>query len=232
MPLTTSSATCPQRSIASSTIIGLKTPPAPLRSSSPHHSSDHILSLMDLMDDLSELLPHLPAGIRILKALLRPEEEYEMDLWVVKYASRRSRIGDFSGDSSIRGARIRGVVASHASLRQRADGRLGEMNRMEGGSWPGSGQLESIECPRRSSGRCPGGQAEMSEDLGNHGRDLRWRRRALLSVHDDEWERSHCFAVARPMPLLPPVMRPIFPSNLPTCFSCVVISLWNTDSVQ
>ena len=30
-----------------------------------------------------------------------------MDLWVVKYASRRSRIGDFSGDSSVRGARIR-----------------------------------------------------------------------------------------------------------------------------
>ena len=30
-----------------------------------------------------------------------------MDLSVVKYASRRSRIGDFSGDSSVRGARIR-----------------------------------------------------------------------------------------------------------------------------
>jgi hypothetical protein len=43
------------------------------------------------------------------------EEEYEMDLWVVKYASRRSRIGDFSGDSSVRGARIRGVLASQAS---------------------------------------------------------------------------------------------------------------------
>ena len=34
-----------------------------------------------------------------------------MDLWVVKYASRRSRVGDFSGDSSVRGARIRGVLA-------------------------------------------------------------------------------------------------------------------------
>ena len=44
-----------------------------------------------------------------------PEEEYEMDLWVVKYASRRSRIGDFSGDSSVRGARMGGVLASHAS---------------------------------------------------------------------------------------------------------------------
>ena len=38
-------------------------------------------------------------GIRISKALFRREEEYEMDLWVVKYASRRSRIGDFSGAS-------------------------------------------------------------------------------------------------------------------------------------
>ena len=42
-----------------------------------------------------------------------------MDLWVVKYASRRSRIGDFSGDSSVRGARIRGVLASHANAGQR-----------------------------------------------------------------------------------------------------------------
>jgi len=29
-----------------------------------------------------------------------------MDMWGVKYASRRSRIGDFSGDSSVRGARV------------------------------------------------------------------------------------------------------------------------------
>ena len=42
-----------------------------------------------------------------------------MDLWVVKYASRRSRIGDFSGDSSVRGARIQGVLASRASVGQR-----------------------------------------------------------------------------------------------------------------
>jgi hypothetical protein len=58
-------------------------------------------------------------GIRISKALFRREEEYEMDVWVVKYASRRSRIGDFSGDSSVRGARIRGVLASQASAGQR-----------------------------------------------------------------------------------------------------------------
>ncbi len=45
-----------------------------------------------------------------------------MDLWVVKYASRRSRIGgriggigDFLGDSSVGGARLRDVLGSHAS---------------------------------------------------------------------------------------------------------------------
>ena len=42
-----------------------------------------------------------------------------MDLWVVKYAIRRSRIGDFSGDTSVRGARIQGVLASRASVGQR-----------------------------------------------------------------------------------------------------------------
>jgi hypothetical protein len=36
---------------------------------------------------------------------------------------------------------------------------------MGGGiSW-GSGQLKSIEWPRWGSGRCPGGQAEMGEQL-------------------------------------------------------------------
>ena len=50
-------------------------------------------------------------GTRISKALFRRQEEYEMDLWVVKYASRRSRIGDFSGDSSVRGARIRAALS-------------------------------------------------------------------------------------------------------------------------
>lgn len=41
-------------------------------------------------------------------ALSRRKEEYEMDLWVVKYASRRSRTGALSGDSSVRRARMRG----------------------------------------------------------------------------------------------------------------------------
>jgi len=38
-----------------------------------------------------------------------------MDLWVVKYASRRSRTGDFSGNSSVRGARIRAICKTGAS---------------------------------------------------------------------------------------------------------------------
>jgi len=54
-----------------------------------------------------------------------------MDVRVVKYASRRSRIGDFSGDSSVRGARVRGVLASHASA-GKGGCRLRELNRMEG----------------------------------------------------------------------------------------------------
>jgi hypothetical protein len=47
-----------------------------------------------------------------------------MDLWVVKYVSRRSRIGDFSGDSSVRGARIRGVLASQSSANRCKPARL------------------------------------------------------------------------------------------------------------
>jgi len=42
------------------------------------------------------------------------------------------------------------------------------MNRREGDIGSRSGYLESVEWPRRGSGRYPGGQAEMSEDLGNH----------------------------------------------------------------
>jgi hypothetical protein len=67
-----------------------------------------------------------------------------MGLWVVKYASRRSKIGEFSGNSSVRGARIRGVLTSHASAGQRGlsaqgvepDGR---------GFAAGTGHLESVE---------------------------------------------------------------------------------------
>jgi hypothetical protein len=40
---------------------------------------------------------------------------------------------------------------------------------MGAGFGGGSGQFESIEGPGRCSGRCASGQAEMGEDLGNHG---------------------------------------------------------------
>jgi hypothetical protein len=92
-----------------------------------------------------------------------------MDLWVVKYASRRSRIGDFSGDSSVRGARIQGVLASRASVGQR---RLSA----QGVEPDGRGSRPGIRRPfgigrmiARAIGRCSGGQAEMGEDLGDHG---------------------------------------------------------------
>ena len=52
-----------------------------------------------------------------------------MGLWVVKYAIRRSRIGDCSGDSSVRGARIRGVLASHANAGQKGAVGARELNR-------------------------------------------------------------------------------------------------------
>ncbi len=53
-----------------------------------------------------------------------------MDLWVVKYASRRYRIGDFSDDSSVRGARIRGRFDLSGECRPK--GAVGS-NRMGGG---------------------------------------------------------------------------------------------------
>ena len=57
-----------------------------------------------------------------------------MDRWVVKGASGRSRIEDLSGDSSVRGARIRGVLASRASAGQR---RLSARGVEPGGARPG-----------------------------------------------------------------------------------------------
>jgi hypothetical protein len=104
--------------------------------------------------------------------------------WVVKGASGRSRIEDLSGDSSVRGARIRGVLASRASVGQRGLSARGvepelqgcsalrryRMNRVGGGRGLGSeSHLESVEWPRGRSGRCPGGQPEVREDLGDHG---------------------------------------------------------------
>ena len=92
-----------------------------------------------------------------------------MDPWVVKYASRRSRIGDFSGDSSVRGARIRGVLASHSSAGQRGLSAQG----VEPDGKGFTAGIRSFGVGRmtaRAIGRCPGRQAEMGEDLGDDGR--------------------------------------------------------------
>lgn len=56
-----------------------------------------------------------------------------------------------------------------ARVKAKGDCRLRELNRLEGDIGWGSGHLESIECPRRGSGRCSDGQAEMREDLDDHG---------------------------------------------------------------
>jgi len=91
-----------------------------------------------------------------------------MDLWVVNDTIRRSRIGAFSGPSSARDAMFRGVLAARASDDQGAGSAQG-LNRMGAGIGAGSVQLESIEGPRRCSGGCPGGLAQMRESLGDHG---------------------------------------------------------------
>jgi hypothetical protein len=62
---------------------------------------------------------------------------------------------------------FRSVLASRASEGQ--GGAAQELNRMGAGMGGGSGQFESIEGPGRCSGRCSGGQAEMGEDLSDHG---------------------------------------------------------------
>ncbi len=85
-----------------------------------------------------------------------------MDVWVVKYASRQSRIGDFSGDLSVRGARIRGVLASHASAGQRglsAQGVEPDGRGFAAGIRPfGVGRMTA-----RAIGAVLGGQTEMGE---------------------------------------------------------------------
>ena len=57
-----------------------------------------------------------------------------------------------------------------ARVKAKGEGRLRELNRMEGGIGWRSGHVEESEVPRRRAGRCPGGQAEMREDLGDRGR--------------------------------------------------------------
>ncbi len=88
-----------------------------------------------------------------------------MDLWVVKYASRRSRIGDFSGDSLVRGARIRGVLASHANAGQRG---LSAQGVEPDGRWVAAG-IRPFGVGRMSAraiGAVPGRTSREGEDLG------------------------------------------------------------------
>jgi len=63
---------------------------------------------------------------------------------------------------------FRSVLASRASEGQ-GGGSAPGLNRMGAGIGGGSGQLDSIEGAGRCSGRCSSGQAEMDEDLGDHG---------------------------------------------------------------
>ena len=78
---------------------------------------------------------------------------------------------------------------------------LRELSPMGGGIGWGSGHSKSIEWPRWGSERCPGGQAEMREDLGDHGRmfdggdDLQGAA-ALGTLLDDDLE--HPFTKALP----------------------------------
>jgi hypothetical protein len=58
-----------------------------------HVSFTRLAGKLELPDRVPKL--ELGKSIRISKALFRREEEYEMDVWAVKYASRRSRIRDF-----------------------------------------------------------------------------------------------------------------------------------------
>jgi hypothetical protein len=55
-----------------------------------------------------------------------------------------------------------------ARARVKGGCRLRGLNRTGDSIGWGSGRLESLEWPRWGSGRCPGGQAEMGEDLGDH----------------------------------------------------------------
>jgi hypothetical protein len=88
-----------------------------------------------------------------------------MDLWVVNHASRRSRMRDVSGPSAIRGPRIQGRFGLSGRCRPKEAVGSGSGTGWEGVVRFGSGQLESIEGRRR----CPGGPAQMREDLGDHG---------------------------------------------------------------
>jgi hypothetical protein len=56
----------------------------------------------------------------------------------------RSKIGEFSGDSSVRGAQMRAFWPL-TGVQAKGGHRPRELNRMGGGSRPGSGHLKSVE---------------------------------------------------------------------------------------
>jgi len=82
------------------------------------------------------------AGIRIFKGPFCSKGKVRLNLRGVNHARPRSRIGDFSGPSSARGAMCPGVLASRASEGQGGLWARG-LNRMGSGIGEGSGQLES-----------------------------------------------------------------------------------------
>ena len=79
---------------------------------------------------------------------------------------------------------FRSVLASRASDGQ-GQGSAQGLNRMGGDISMRSGRGEESECPRRGSGRCPVGQAEMGEDSGKNGR---YSMEARISARPPESE--------------------------------------------
>jgi hypothetical protein len=71
--------------------------------------------------------------------LLTKKYRWASELPSVKYVSLLSRIGDFLGHSSTRGAKFLGVLASSAS---QGGCRLRELNRMGGENGLGSGRVD------------------------------------------------------------------------------------------
>jgi hypothetical protein len=58
---------------------------------------------------------------------------------------------------------------------------------------------------------------DISSDLFYRRRQLRFTARPVMKTYAPSF--TNCFAVARPIPLLPPVMSAIFPSSVPMSFS-------------
>jgi hypothetical protein len=115
------------------------------------------------------MMRHIPVAACIgnFKRPFSASGRVPMDLWVVNDTIYRSRIGDFSGRSSARGAMFRGVLASRASEGQ-GDCRLGAEPDGIGDRW-GISPVGIDRRPAPVLGRCPGGLAQMREGLGDDG---------------------------------------------------------------